>query len=106
MLRLLLEAGSPVVVVLARPVATASLRGAWRNAMGAGRLAIVSRSDNAHRLTEQAAEDRNELVARLADQIVVAHANPGGTLSRQCERWTADGLDLRGIGSVDVRLAD
>jgi len=100
-LRLLLEAGGPVVIVLARPVAAASLRSAWGPVLAAGKLAVVSRSTSAQRLTEQAATDRNELVARLADRITIAHASPGGRLSQQCVHWLVAGLDIRSLGSSD-----
>lgn len=93
-LRLLVEAGSPVVLVLARPVAGALLRKPWRQALDAGRLAIVSHSVHLQRLTQQAADARNELAARLAQRITIAHASPGGRLSQQCVRWLADGLDI------------
>ena len=82
-LRLVLEAGGSAVVVLARPVASASLHSAWRDALTAGKMAVVSASATTHRLTAQAACDRNELAARLADRIVMAYASPGGQLSRQ-----------------------
>ena len=96
-LRLLMEAGSSIVVVLARPVGGASLDSAWHGAIDAGRMAVVSRSVRTQRLTEQAANDRNDIAARLADRIVVGHASPEGTLARQCARWLADGLVLRHI---------
>ena len=101
-LRLLMEAGgSTVVVVLARPVSGASLDSTWHGAIDAGRMAVVSRSVRTQRLTEQAANDRNDIAARLADRIVVGHASPEGTLARQCARWLADGLVLRHIDDAD-----
>ncbi len=42
-LRLLLEAGGTAVLVLARPVASATLRSAWRSALDVGRMAVVVR---------------------------------------------------------------
>ena len=97
-LRLVLEAGGSAVVVLARPVASASLHSAWRDALTAGKMAVVSASATTHRLTAQAAGDRNELAARLADRIVIAHASPGGQLSRQAEGWRIEGLLVESIG--------
>jgi predicted Rossmann fold nucleotide-binding protein DprA/Smf involved in DNA uptake len=100
--RLLMESGSAIVVVLARPVAGASLNSAWHAALDAGKMAVVSRSVSTQRLTEQAADDRNELAARLADQIVVAHASPGGRLRQQYARWLADQLDIRRLSDTDA----
>ena len=93
-LRLLIEAGGQAVVVLARPVATALLPGVWRSALGGGRMAVVSRAAFARRLTEQSADERNDLAARLADKIAVAHASAGGRLSDQCTRWRTEGLTV------------
>lgn len=91
-LRILLQAGCPVVAVLARPVAGAALRSEWRDAIAMGKLAVVSHAANTQRLTVQAAEDRNELAARLADRIVIAHASPGGRLAQQHARWVSEQL--------------
>ena len=93
-LRILLQAGCPVVAVLARPVAGAALRSDWRDAIATGKLAVVSHATNTQRLTAQAAEERNELAARLADRIVIAHVSPGGSLSQQHARWVAERLDV------------
>ncbi len=97
-LRLALEAGSPVIVVLARPVVGASLRSSWRNALSAGTMAVVSVAAAEDRLTEQTARARNELAAHMADQIVIAHANPDGQLSQQSAGWLAAGLGVERIG--------
>ena len=96
-LRLLLEAGSPAVVVLARPVDGASIKSAWHDALGAGTLAVISRSSSTLRLTEKASFYRNDLAARLANGIVIGHASHDGMLARQCARWLTDGHLLRHI---------
>ncbi|MDP1648875.1 MAG: hypothetical protein Q8M01_11855 [Rubrivivax sp.] len=101
-LRLLMEAGSTAVVVLARPVAGASINSAWHDALDAGKMAVISRSASTQRLTEKASVDRNDFAARLADRIVVGHASLDGTLARQCARWLTDGLLLRHIDDADV----
>ena len=93
-LRLLLESNGTAVVVLARSVAAATLASAWRAALSAERMAVVSLSTSAQRLTEQGAEARNDLAARLADRIAIAHTSPGGRLSQQCDRWRAAGMDV------------
>ena len=100
-LRLLLEPGSSVVVVLARPAAGASLNRAWHGALDAGKMAVVSCSASTQRLTEQAANDRNEIAARLADRVVVGHASDGGALARQCARWQVEGLSLRHLDDAN-----
>lgn len=90
MLNLLLEARSPVVAVLARPVAGARLRGDWETAIAERRMAVVSGVAESKRLTGELAFQRNELVAQLAERIVIAHASPGGELERLVQRLPAD----------------
>jgi hypothetical protein len=101
-LRLLVEAGSSVVVVLARPVAGASLDRRWHGAIDAGRMAVISRTTHKQRVTVQAANDRNDIAARLADRVVVGHVTAGGALALQCTRWLGDGLAVRRVGDADA----
>lgn len=93
-LRLALEAGNPVVVALARPVAGAELPQRWCKALAAGTMAVVSVSATNQRLTEKAARDRNDLAVRLADRVVIGHASASGQLSKQCADWLADGFTV------------
>jgi len=94
MLNLLLQARSPVVMVLARPVSNARLKPDWRAAIAEGCMAIVSASQKVERLTSERATQRNEWVARLAKHVVIAHASEGGELTRQSESWANQGLSL------------
>lgn len=94
-LTLLLEARCPVVVVLARPVAGSHLPPCWDDPMRQGYLAAVSNVTGRKRLTRAAAARRNDEVGRLADRIVIAHANPEGQLVKQCGQWRASGKPIR-----------
>ena len=93
-LQLLLQARSPAVAVLARPVSGARLPPHWKAAIAAGHLAVISAADKSARLTVERAVERNDLVARLAKTIVVAHASAGGVLSARCGLWIRDGLSV------------
>ncbi len=86
-LTVLLQAKSPVVAVVARPVSEAKLQSTWLEAVQEGRMAVLSRDKNTGRLTVAQAAVRNNLVATLAQKIVIAHASPGGQLERSCETW-------------------
>lgn len=86
-LNVLMAAGSPAVVVLARPVQGATLPPKWRDPFATGRMAVVSGVVAASRLTQQLAIERNALVAQLAHSIGVAHASPTGFLAAQIEQW-------------------
>lgn len=93
-LTVLLQAKSPVVAVLARPVSEAKLPGDWLEAVQAGRMVVVSRDKSAGRLTVAQAALRNDIAAGLAQKIAIAHASPGGQLERSCELWSQAGWPI------------
>lgn len=97
-LTVLLQARCPVVAVLARPVAGARLPSEWAEPLAQGRMAVVSVATRSGRLTEAQAAQRNESVAMLARQIVVAHASPGGRLAALCDDWSRAGRSVRLLG--------
>ena len=88
-LQLLLQAKSPVVALLARPVADARLPPGWQAALADGHMAVASMCDLPQRLTREHARERNEQAARLSHTIVIAHASEGGELARQSASWWA-----------------
>ena len=90
-LKILMAAGSPAVVVLARPVARAKLPPEWTAPLAQGHMVVVSGVTTVGRLTQQQATQRNALVARLAHKIIVAHASPAGSLAAQLAPWRLDG---------------
>lgn len=94
-LKVLLEAQSPVVAVLARPVEEARLPPEWTEPVGQGRMAVVSAATASARLTHELAAERNEHAAQLATNIVVAYASRGGSLAAQCERWRLAGRPVK-----------
>lgn len=91
-LTVLIEAHNPVVAVLARPVECARLPPEWAEPLAQGHMAVVSAVTAATRLTGEVAAARNNFVAQLTTQIVVAHASPGGALEGLCAQWQAQGL--------------
>ena len=90
-LKVLIEARSPVVAVLARPVEDAKLPPEWAEPLAKDDMAVVSVSTVAARLTRELAMERNNFVARLAAHIVVAYASPGGALADLLAQWEQDG---------------
>ena len=89
-LQVLLQARSPVVLVLARPIVGAKLNADWLSAIAGGHMTVVSAGTTAQRLTSELAAQRNELVVKLATSVVIAHASPNGGLTAQCKVWTAN----------------
>ena len=90
-LKVLIAAHSPAVVVLARPVGSAKLPPEWAEALAQGTIAVVSSVATTTRLTDEVATTRNHLVAQLATSIAVAHASAGGALEGLCAQWQSQG---------------
>lgn len=89
-LRILLAGKQRIIVCLARSIAGFRLPPQWQDALDAGRLLLVSRFEKSRRADKGAARRRNELVAALADEALVIHAEPGsGTerLMRLIDLW-------------------
>jgi predicted Rossmann fold nucleotide-binding protein DprA/Smf involved in DNA uptake len=86
-LKVLIQARSPVVVVLARPVGSAKLPPEWVEPLSQDLMATVSANLTTTRLTNEVAMARNNLAAQLATTILVAHASPGGGLAGLVAQW-------------------
>ena len=99
-LKVLIQARSPVVVVVARPIEGAKLPPDWTEPLAQGHVAAVSVATHATRLTEEAATARNMAVAELASHIVVAHASPGGALEDLCAKWRANGRGVIDLSRI------
>lgn len=96
-LKILLTANAPAVMVLARDAATATIPPELRRSVDAGRLTVISTvgAEQGKRLTSKLSHARNELVASLSQFIVVAHASPVGQLARQVTQWQEVGRTIR-----------
>jgi hypothetical protein len=90
-LEVMLTAGAPCVIVIARKLEQAHLPPVWLRAVHDGTAAIVSMDDTTRRLTTELAARRNAWVAEHATRIVVAHASAGGSLLRQAMQWENKG---------------
>ena len=90
-LEVMLAAGAPCVMVIARKLEQAHLPPAWLRAVQDGMAAIVSMENSTQRLTAELAVSRNDWVAEHAARIVVAHASAGGNLLRQAMQWKNQG---------------
>ncbi|MBI4332710.1 MAG: hypothetical protein HY673_15680 [Chloroflexi bacterium] len=78
-LDLLLRGSQPVIICPARSLHGMRLTAAWKTAVEQGRLLLLSPfAEGIRRPTIELSEKRNEFVANLADQVLFAHANPGG----------------------------
>jgi len=90
-LEVLLTAGAPCVMAIARKLEQAHLPPAWLQAVQNGTAAVISMDDTTRQLSAEIASHRNEWVAKHAARIVIAHASPGGSLRQQLLQWESGG---------------
>ncbi len=90
-LRVLLQGKQPIIISLARAFGNYRLPREWREALDTGRLLLLSPFEKRPRRSDTwSARRRNELVAALADAVLIIHATPGGQIERISElvdRW-------------------
>jgi predicted Rossmann fold nucleotide-binding protein DprA/Smf involved in DNA uptake len=91
-LDVLLRGRQPVVVCPARSIERLRLPMAWRQPLAEERLLVLSPFGASHRRpTTALAEQRNSLVATLADAICIAHAAAGSHTERLSTALVARG---------------
>jgi predicted Rossmann fold nucleotide-binding protein DprA/Smf involved in DNA uptake len=91
----LLRGKHPVIVCPARCIDGMRLPVTWKSAIAENRMLVASSfGPKCRRATAQLADLRNRFVADLADEIVIAHASPGGQLERLCQNLTGNGKPI------------
>lgn len=90
-LRILLRGNQPIIICLARAMEKIRLPADWRRVLENGRLLLLSPFEKRpRRPTTESSQQRNELVAALADEVLIIHAEPGGSIEHvleSVERW-------------------
>lgn len=80
-LRIVLRGKGQVIVCPARSIEGLRIPVAWRSPLKDGRLLILSSFEAKHRrLTVELAQQRNEFVIAMADEVFITHASPSGKL--------------------------
>jgi hypothetical protein len=93
-LKVMLTADAPCVIVIARKLEHSHLPPAWLRALREEKAAVVSVENSTQRLTAELAVRRNDWVAEHAARIVVAHASPEGNLMSQAMQWGCNGRHI------------
>lgn len=89
-LTILLGGTQPVILCPARSLNTIHIRKDWQSALEQKRLLLLSPfAEGERRPTTNRAQERNAIVAALADIVFVAHAAPGGKTERFCKEVIA-----------------
>ncbi|MFQ5852241.1 MAG: DNA-processing protein DprA [Candidatus Binatia bacterium] len=90
-LRILLGGKQPVIICLARALGRIRLPAEWQKGLDADRVLILSPFEKRPpRPTVDSSRQRNELVAALADEVLIIYAQPGGAteqISDLIDRW-------------------
>jgi hypothetical protein len=100
-LEVVLTAGTPFVMVIARKLEQAQIPLNWLLAVQNGMAAIVSIENTTQRLTSKLAAIRNDWVAEHASRIIVAHASATGMLRQQVQKWESEGRFVDYLINVD-----
>ena len=93
-LEVMLTAGAPCVIVVARKLDQARLTPAWLQAAHNGKAAIISIVESKRQLTADLAARRNDWVAEHAARIIIAHASFDGNLLPHARQWAQNGLSV------------
>lgn len=105
-LTLMLKRAIPVIACPAREVTRYRLPGDWQTAAANGLLLVLSPFSRQPRITARSCSDRNELVARLADEIVVLHAGPSSATESLTRRCKEQGKTVRFLDEENRPLAE
>jgi predicted Rossmann fold nucleotide-binding protein DprA/Smf involved in DNA uptake len=101
-LEVFLRGAQSIVLCPARDIQRLRLPAAWRQPLADRRLLIVSATaPGQRRPTAALAEQRNRLVATLAQRICVAHAALGSRTARLCAALVAQGKRISTLGLAE-----
>jgi predicted Rossmann fold nucleotide-binding protein DprA/Smf involved in DNA uptake len=97
-LQILLRGRQPIIICAARSIENMRIHKVWRTEIDKKRLLLLSLFPAVERrMTATLAEQRNQMVAALADEVFFAHIAPKGRttrLSKQIKKW---GVPIEGI---------
>lgn len=99
-LKLLLRGSQPIIIAPARSIENMRLPANWKKALAGNRLLVISPFEKAHRrVTAPLANQRNELVAILSDEIFLIHSKPGSETRELVQRLMKSGKKVYTIDS-------
>jgi predicted Rossmann fold nucleotide-binding protein DprA/Smf involved in DNA uptake len=92
-LNVLLRGVQPIITCPARSLEKMRIPKEWRDGIAADRILLLSPFDpSRRRITAMLSEQRNTLVAALADEVYFAHVTPGGKTARLEEQISGWGI--------------
>lgn len=97
-LNILIMGGVPVGWFLARSIEGYRALGKWRDPIVAGRMLVLSATGSPKRVTCSASRPRNELVAQVADSLLILHAEPASSTADLARRFAATNKRVDRLG--------
>jgi len=96
LLPILLRGDQPVVMCLARNLESYRISKNQKALIDKGQLLLVSPvfKQSQSRITLQTTQIRNLLIVQICSQVLIIHAEPGGSLDQLCQKWVADQRDV------------
>ncbi len=92
-LRILLRGKQPIIICPARSLEGMRLPTEWKQAIDQGRLLLLSPFPTKYRrITAVLAQQRNDFVAALADEVWFAHITPAGQMEQLSQRVSTWGI--------------
>lgn len=99
----LLRGKQPIVICPARSIHRLRVPDLWQRAIAEGRLIVVSAfAQTVTRTSKETGAQRNRLVAALAENVLIAHAEPGGQTAQLAAELTKAGRSPWNLASSDV----
>jgi predicted Rossmann fold nucleotide-binding protein DprA/Smf involved in DNA uptake len=94
-LQILLRGRQPIIICPARSVEGMRIPAEWRKGIEASRILLLSPFEpSQRRLTAALSEQRNKMVAAMADKVYFAHTTPGGKTARLAEQISGWGIPI------------
>jgi predicted Rossmann fold nucleotide-binding protein DprA/Smf involved in DNA uptake len=94
-LKILLRGNQPIIICPARSIEKMRISKEWTEGTESGRILIISPFDpTKHRLTVKQSEERNRLVAALADEAYFAYTSKGSKTEKLTNIISDWGLNL------------
>ncbi len=94
-LRIFLRSPQHVIICPARSLEKMRIPSEWKRPLDENRMLILSAFDGkVHRPTTQLAQERNDFVATLADEILISYATPGSKTEAFVAHWKESGKKI------------
>lgn len=92
-LQILLRGNQPIIICPARSLQRMRIPVEWRQGIETGRILLLSTFESSHRrITTALSQQRNKLVAALAEEVYFAHVTLRGKTSRLAEQISEWGI--------------